>query len=77
MGGFAECYKCKHKKSGKEYAVKIINKAQDRHVYDEVEIMSKVSQHPNIVKLYDLFEDKERVYIVMEYLKGGELYARA
>lgn len=74
MGGFAECYKCKHKKSGKEYAVKIINKAQDRHVYDEVEIMSKVSQHPNIVKLYDLFEDKERVYIVMEYLRGGELY---
>lgn len=33
LGGYAECYACKHKVSGKDYAVKIINKVADQHVY--------------------------------------------
>merc|ERR1712066_1003213 len=39
MGGFAECYRCCHSQSKKEYAVKIINKIVDKRCYDEVEIM--------------------------------------
>jgi len=74
MGGFAECYRCRHNQSQREYAVKIINKIADKRCYDEVEIMSKVSQHPNIVTMVDLFEDRDYVYLVLEFMKGGELY---
>jgi len=38
--------------------------------------MSRVSQHPNIVHLQDLFADEEKIYIVMEYMRGGELYEK-
>jgi hypothetical protein len=41
----------------------------------EVEILSVVD-HPNIVRLFDKFEDPERVYLVMELCAGGELYDR-
>ena len=30
--------------------------------------------HPNIVELYDCFEDQKHIYLVLEYLSGGELY---
>jgi serine/threonine protein kinase len=30
--------------------------------------------HPNIVELYDCFEDNKHIYLVLEYLSGGELY---
>ena len=42
--------------------------------HDEVDIMSKTSQHPNVVSMTDLFETETDVYIVMEYMTGGELY---
>ena len=76
MGGYAECFRCTHKQSKKNYAVKIIKIKEDSHVFDEIDIMSKVSQHPNIVHLQDLFADEEKIYIVMEYMRGGELYEK-
>jgi len=42
----------------------------EENVRLEVEIMYRVS-HPNILKLYTHFEDKERVYLVLEYCSGG------
>ena len=36
--------------------------------------MVKALDHPNIVQVIEYFEDKERIYIVFEYLKGGELF---
>jgi serine/threonine protein kinase len=38
----------------------------------EIDIMKQV-QHPNIVKMHDIFEDEKYVYIVMELLGGGEV----
>lgn len=32
--------------------------------------------HPNIVKLYDIFDDRSNIYLVLEYVRGGELFAR-
>jgi calcium-dependent protein kinase len=32
--------------------------------------------HPNILKLYEYFEDEKNVYIIMEYLRGGSVYDR-
>jgi calcium-dependent protein kinase len=50
---------------------------QDRDdVSLEVSIMNHLSGHPNVVKLYDVFEDKRNVHIVMELCTGGELFDR-
>lgn len=62
--------KATHKKDGKQVAIKCVHKlkmdAEDREMLrNEVEIM-KMLQHDYIVKLYDVFESKEEMYIVME-----------
>ena len=42
---------------------------------NEAEILRKVD-HPNIIKLYEIFEDKKYYYIIMEFLTGGELFEK-
>lgn len=42
----------------------------------EVEIMSRLPKHPNIVSFKEAFEDKDAVYLVMEICEGGELFDR-
>ncbi len=39
----------------------------------EIEVL-KVCHHPNIIKLLDVFENPEHIYIVIEYLEGGDLF---
>ena len=39
----------------------------------EIEVL-KMSQHPNIVGLIDLFENSENYYIILEYMQGGDLF---
>ena len=68
-----------HKKTGKSVAIKSLNKlimnSQDLElVKEEIEIM-KVCQHPNLIRLLDVFENAENIYIVMELMKGGDLFA--
>ena len=40
---------------------------------NEIEIL-KVIDHPSIVKIYDKFEDNSKLYIVMEFISGRDLY---
>ena len=40
----------------------------------EIEIL-KMCQHPNIIRLLDIFENQDYIYIVMEYLKGGDFFS--
>jgi serine/threonine protein kinase len=40
----------------------------------EIEIL-KICQHPNVIRLVDLFENQDYIYIVLEYLEGGDLYS--
>lgn len=61
-------------------AVKIISKAgldkkeiDSRSVFYEVEIL-KTLDHPNILKIFEYFEDRSNYYIVMEYCQGGDLF---
>jgi len=66
-----------HLKTRKIVAVKIINKEKLRPgeidlIRTEIDLM-KLFQHPNIVKLLDHFENAESIYIVMEFLEGGNL----
>ena len=79
-GGYGRVNLYKHKITGAIYAIKLIdktkfeNKIQKQLFAREVEIMYKIS-HKNIVKLYSHFEDESNCYLVMEYLKKGNLYS--
>lgn len=74
-GTYSVCRRCIHKESGREYAVKIVNKSK-KDCQEEIEILLRYGQHPNIVTLYDVYEDSTSIYLVMELLKGGELLDR-
>ncbi|XP_051748802.1 ribosomal protein S6 kinase alpha-1 [Ctenopharyngodon idella] len=72
VGSYSICKRCVHKSSGMDYAVKIINKER-RDPAEEVEILLRYGQHPNIITLKDVFDDGRSVYLVTELMKGGEL----
>ena len=66
-----------HKRTNQHVAIKIINKKEmtstdGELVKSEIDIM-KLCHHPNIVHLLDHFENGEYIFIVMEYLAGGDL----
>lgn len=46
-----------------------------RQLVNEIQILKELD-HPNIVKLYDLKEDEEKLYMVLEHLAGGTLEER-
>lgn len=71
-GSFSVCRKVIKKSNGKTYACKIIDKYK-RDCAEEVEILLRFSNHPNIVTLNQVIEDEQHTYLFMEYLKGGEL----
>eukprot|EP00758_Cryptobia_borreli_P003891 Tbor_TRINITY_DN4045_c0_g1::TRINITY_DN4045_c0_g1_i1::g.11863::m.11863/K04515/CAMK2; calcium/calmodulin-dependent protein kinase (CaM kinase) II len=82
QGAFATVIKAKKRLpsgqiSYESYAVKQINKKKAgskglKEVYGEVETLMLLT-HQNIVRLEETFEDEDTLYIVMEYLAGGEL----
>uniref|UniRef100_A0A8C9VHC2 Ribosomal protein S6 kinase n=1 Tax=Scleropages formosus TaxID=113540 RepID=A0A8C9VHC2_SCLFO len=72
VGSYSICNRCVHKSSKMEFAVKIINKAK-RDPAEEVEILLRYGQHPNIITLKDVYDDGRSVYLVTELMKGGEL----
>lgn len=77
-GSYAEVRLAKSIATQESFAVKIMIKSEmDQGDIDdmrrEVEILKNLN-HENIVKVYDYYEDAQLVYIVMEYLSGGELY---
>ena len=76
-GGFSEVRLCKHKATGKEFAVKIIkfkNKNDFKKIKDEIEIMQSMPDHPNIAGLIDLFTDNDGViYLILDLCDGDLL----
>ena len=67
------------KKTGQNVAIKIMKKStmdsSDLElVRTEIEIL-KICQHPNIIRLYNVFENVEYMYIIMEYCSGGDLFS--
>ena len=74
-GAFGTVRLCVHKATKQTRACKILKKAnQDMQaLYEEVEILSKLS-HPNIMQIYEVFNDKTNFYIVSEFCQGGELF---
>jgi len=78
-GGFSVVYKCTKTVDGEDFAVKVIEKEALKEdiklLQREVDIMKKVD-HPNILRLHEIYEDEQRVFIVMELIDGSELFDR-
>ncbi|XP_064206815.1 ribosomal protein S6 kinase alpha-3 isoform X2 [Anguilla rostrata] len=72
VGSYSICKRCVQKSTNMEFAAKIINKAK-RDPAEEVEILLRYGQHPNIITLKDVYDDGRSVYLVTELMKGGEL----
>lgn len=78
-GLLGQVYLCRQVLTNKVFAVKIISKAGlpadylKKHVIEtQIRIMQEVD-HPSIVKIVDFFDDARNFYLVMEYVKGGDL----
>ncbi|XP_034940146.1 calcium/calmodulin-dependent protein kinase type 1-like isoform X5 [Chelonus insularis] len=79
-GAFSEVRLAESKeKPGQMYAVKIIDKkalkGKEDSLENEIRVLRRLT-HPNIVQLLETFEDKHKVYLVMELVTGGELFDR-
>jgi len=84
-GQFGRARKAKRKSDGKLFAAKVISKSRFRYkanhdmvfadLRDEIAILRQLD-HPNIVKLEDVYEDRQNLFLVMEICSGGELYDR-
>lgn len=80
-GAFAKVYHAREINTGKSVAIKVINKNNisnkdglpDKKIEREVCIMRQL-QHPYIVRLHEVLATKTKIYFVMEYVKGGELF---
>uniref|UniRef100_A0A3B5A2I0 non-specific serine/threonine protein kinase n=1 Tax=Stegastes partitus TaxID=144197 RepID=A0A3B5A2I0_9TELE len=77
-GNFAKVKLARHTLTGREVAIKIIDKTQLnptslQKLFREVSVM-KILRHPNIVKLFEVIETEKTLYLVMEYASGGEVF---
>uniref|UniRef100_A0A8C1KCG2 non-specific serine/threonine protein kinase n=1 Tax=Cyprinus carpio TaxID=7962 RepID=A0A8C1KCG2_CYPCA len=75
MGSFSVCKRCIHKATNTEYAVKVIDKT-NTDPSEEIEILLRYGQHPNIITLKDVYDNGKQVYLVTELMRGGELLDR-
>ena len=74
-GSYGQVRLAVHRLTKQVRAVKIIQKAKVNinALLNEINILSKLS-HPNIMQIFEVFDDNTNVYIVSEYCKGGELF---
>ncbi|XP_072254617.1 serine/threonine-protein kinase SIK1 [Pyxicephalus adspersus] len=77
-GNFAVVKLARHRVTNTQVAIKIIDKTRlDRtnleKIYREVQIMKRL-RHPHVVRLYQVMETRDMIYIVTEYAKNGELF---
>ncbi|PSS23871.1 CBL-interacting protein kinase [Actinidia chinensis var. chinensis] len=79
QGTFAKVHHARNLKSGTSVAIKMIDKEKVfkvgmiDQIKREISVM-KLVRHPNIVQLYEVMASKSKIYFVMEYVKGGELF---
>uniref|UniRef100_A0A8C4I6T4 Serine/threonine-protein kinase DCLK2 n=1 Tax=Dicentrarchus labrax TaxID=13489 RepID=A0A8C4I6T4_DICLA len=76
-GNFAVVRECVERSTGREYALKIISKdkcrGKEHMIQSEVSILRRV-KHPNIVLLIEEMDTHSELYLVMELVKGGDLF---
>ncbi|CAM8998178.1 unnamed protein product [Rhodiola kirilowii] len=78
-GTFAKVYHARHVVTDQHVAIKVIDKEMIlkggliAHIKREISILRRV-RHPNIVQLFEVMATKAKIYFVMEYVRGGELF---
>lgn len=77
-GSFGKVYEAEHRQTRQRRAIKELDKSsaeKETHAkfISEVDILSRLD-HPHILKLYELYEDANKYYVVSELLTGGELF---
>ncbi|KAL5056786.1 hypothetical protein RYX36_028390 [Vicia faba] len=81
QGNFAKVYHAKNVSTNESVAIKVIKKEKlkkerlMKQIKREVSVMSLV-RHPHIVELKEVMANKAKVFMVVEYVKGGELFAK-
>jgi serine/threonine protein kinase len=80
-GGYAFVYRCEHRRTQKSYAVKevILSKMEsggESTLKDEIAALKMLRGGPHIVRLFDVFEEDDHCFMVMEEMKGGDLLSR-
>lgn len=79
QGSFAKVYHGRNVKTSQSVAIKVIDKEKILkcglmdQIRREISVM-KLVRHPNIVQLYEVMATKTKIYFVLEYVKGGELF---
>nr|WOA00644.1 serum-glucocorticoid-inducible kinase [Haemonchus contortus] len=79
-GSFGRVFQVMHKESGKIYAMKVLSKEHIRrknevkHVMAELSVLKANFRHPFLVSLHFSFQNKEKLYFVLDHLNGGELF---
>ncbi|XP_010716076.1 myosin light chain kinase 3 isoform X3 [Meleagris gallopavo] len=77
-GRFGQVHKCTEVSTGLNLAAKVIKvkgAKEKEEVKNEINIMNQLN-HVNLIQLYDAFEAKNNITLIMEYLDGGELFDR-
>jgi len=79
-GAYGKVYQVQHRTTGMIRGMKAIKKKsvlkeEQEKLFSEVSILKDLD-HPNIVKLYELFQDENYYYLIMEFCTGGELFDR-
>ncbi|WVZ72748.1 hypothetical protein U9M48_021162 [Paspalum notatum var. saurae] len=81
QGTFAKVYHARNLASNQSVAIKVIDKEKVlrvgmiEQIKREISVMRLV-RHPNIVQLHEVMASKSKIYFAMEYVRGGELFAR-
>ncbi|XP_075082060.1 CBL-interacting serine/threonine-protein kinase 1-like [Nicotiana tabacum] len=80
-GNFGKVKYARHVDSGQPFAIKILEKAPILDLNFIAQIKreigsSKLLKHPNVVRLYEVLANKSKIYLVLEYVNGGELFDR-
>jgi calcium-dependent protein kinase len=77
-GHYGVVRKCMHRETGEWYAIKSIRKSKVSKIEvlkREIEILKEV-KHPNIIELFEVYEDERYLHLVTEVCSGGELFDR-
>lgn len=81
-GAFAKVYYARNIHTGQGVAIKAISKKKIpatsslmANIKREISIMSRL-RHPYIVKLHEVLATKTKIYLILEFVKGGELFAK-
>ncbi|KAI0979613.1 hypothetical protein GJ496_007362, partial [Pomphorhynchus laevis] len=79
-GSYGKVYLARHKSEDKIYAVKVLDKShikrknEIKHVMAERNVMVRVIDHPFLVKMHYSFQTIDKLYFVVDFINGGELF---